>query len=188
MPQHDSSYKQFFSHPQMVKDLITGFIHQDWVKELDFDTLESVKSSFITDDLREREDDVIWRVRWGKEWIYVYLLIEFQSSENKFMAVRMMNYVFLLYQDLIKQQQLTRKKRLPPVFPIVLYNGKKRWRAAQNVLDLLEPVSGGLEKYCPSMPYLLLDQGAIIDGEGVPAELQNLAAALFRTCLRSQIL
>ncbi len=73
-----------------------------WVKELDFTTLEKVSSSFISDDLREREDDLIWRVRWRNEWLYVYILLEFQSTVDAFMAVRIMTYLGLFYQDLIK--------------------------------------------------------------------------------------
>ena len=34
---------------------------------------------------------------------YLYLLIEFQSKVDRFMAVRMLGYVSLLYQDLIRQ-------------------------------------------------------------------------------------
>ncbi|MBF0303721.1 MAG: Rpn family recombination-promoting nuclease/putative transposase, partial [Desulfamplus sp.] len=51
---HDTGYKLLFSHPELVKDLLTGFVKEDWVKEMDFSTLESVETSFITDDLRER--------------------------------------------------------------------------------------------------------------------------------------
>jgi len=42
MSTHDPAYRQFFSHPRMVRDLLQGFVHQDWVAELDFDTLERV--------------------------------------------------------------------------------------------------------------------------------------------------
>jgi len=88
--EHDSSYKQLFSHPQMVKDLLRGFIQEDLVTELDFRTLTKVSGSYISDDLRDREDDIIWKVRWHKqkdEWLYIYLLIEFQSTVDRFMAV-----------------------------------------------------------------------------------------------------
>ena len=61
---HDHSYRQLFSHPEMVRDLLTGFVPGDWVQALDLDTLEPVKASFVTDDYRDREDDSIWRVRW----------------------------------------------------------------------------------------------------------------------------
>lgn len=179
-PHHDHSYKRLFSHKEMIRDLLVGFVREDWVQSLDWDSLETVKGSFVTDDFREREDDIIWRVRWADQWLYVYLLIEFQSSVDRFMAVRIANYLTLLYQDLIEQQQLTRNGRLPPVLPIVLYNGNPRWQAEQNLHDLIEPVPGGLERYRPRMEYLLLDEGAIVHNELYPLEVRNLVAALFQ--------
>ncbi len=44
MAEHDASYKLLFSHREMVVDLIRGFVHEDWVKDLDFSTLERVRS------------------------------------------------------------------------------------------------------------------------------------------------
>jgi len=49
----------------MVADLLRGFVHEDWVKDLDFVTLERVGDGYVTDDLRERLDDIVWRVRLG---------------------------------------------------------------------------------------------------------------------------
>jgi predicted transposase YdaD len=71
-----------------------------------------VNSSFVSDTLRERHDDIIWRIRLDKKWLYLYLLIEFQSSIDDFMAVRIMVYVGLLYQHLIETQKLTAKDKL----------------------------------------------------------------------------
>jgi hypothetical protein len=45
------------------------------------------------------------------------------------MAVRMMVYVGLLYQDLIRRGEILPDKHLPPVLPIVLYNGDCKWTA-----------------------------------------------------------
>jgi predicted transposase YdaD len=63
MSHHDHSYKLLFSHPEMVRDLMLGFVREAWVTELDFATLERVNTSYISEDLRRREDDIIWRVR-----------------------------------------------------------------------------------------------------------------------------
>ncbi len=54
---HDVSYKTLFSHPQMVADLLQGFVREPWVAEADFTTLEKVSGSYVSDDLRQREDD-----------------------------------------------------------------------------------------------------------------------------------
>ena len=66
MNDHNHSYKNLFSHSRMVEDLLRGFVHEEWVNQLDFSTLERVSGSYVSDDLREREDDLVWRVRWGK--------------------------------------------------------------------------------------------------------------------------
>lgn len=50
------------------------------MQALDLTTLERCSGSDVTDDLRDRADDIVWRLRWGTDWLYVYLLLEFQSS------------------------------------------------------------------------------------------------------------
>ena len=56
---HDNSYKLLFSHPEMVADLLKAFVKAEWVNDCDFSTLERVSSSYVSDDLRDREDDMI---------------------------------------------------------------------------------------------------------------------------------
>jgi hypothetical protein len=88
-------------------------VKKAWVEQLDFSTLEKVSGSYVSDELRDREDDIIWWVRWGDDWLYVYLLLEFQSSIDKYMAVRVMSYLGLLYQDLVRQKAFTPNGKLP---------------------------------------------------------------------------
>jgi predicted transposase/invertase (TIGR01784 family) len=128
--------------------------------------------------LRDREDDIIWRIRWGEDWLYVYLLLEFQSTVDHFMAVRILGYLALLYQDIIRTEKLGAQNLLPPVLPLVLYNGERRWQAPIDLDDLIYPAPAGLEKYRPKLSFLLLDEGrfAIQDLSG----LNNLVAALFQ--------
>ncbi len=37
---HDSSFKLWFDHVEMVRDLLRGFVPKDVVEAFDFDTLE----------------------------------------------------------------------------------------------------------------------------------------------------
>ncbi|NJN47503.1 MAG: transposase [Candidatus Competibacteraceae bacterium] len=174
---HDASYKLLFSHAEMVEDLLRGFVPQDWVKSLDFSTLEKSNASYVADDLRHRHDDVVWRVRFQNHWLYVYLLLEFQSTVDRFMAVRILSYTGLLYQDLIRSHSLS-QDRLPPVLPIVLYNGETRWTAAVELVQLIQPAPAELQAYQPRQRYLLLDEGTYSDQQ--LAGLHNLVAAVFR--------
>jgi predicted transposase YdaD len=177
--EHDGGYRSLFSHPEMVADLLRDFIHEDWVKEIDFKTLKLVRGSFVTPELSSRESDVIWQVRWrGDGLLYVYLLIEFQSTVDPYMALRMMVYLGLLYQELLKDPETSRSGKLPPVLPLVLYNGKAPWSAAREVSELIEEVPGGLERYRPQLRYCLLDEMRMAGSE--LELLRNVAAGVFR--------
>lgn len=175
---HDSGYKLLFAHPRVVEDLLRGFVGEDWVEDLDFATLERISGSYVSDDLREREDDLIWRVRCQDAWLYVYLLLEFQSTEDPWMALRMMVYTGLLYQDLIKSGEVRRGQKLPPVFPLVLYNGRQPWGAARDVGELIDTFAGSLRRYFPAQRYFLLAENAV--GEECLADTQNTVAGIIR--------
>jgi Putative transposase, YhgA-like len=182
---HDNGYKLLFSQPRMVEQLLRGFVHESWVETLDYKTLEHVSASFVTDDLRERRSDMIWRARWGEaggEWLYVYLLLEFQSTPEPFMAVRLLSYLALLLGELIRAGQLTLEEGLPAVLPLVLYNGKRPWTAPLGLRSLFKAVPPGLERHLPQLDYLLVDEGRLRPEEvDLPG---NSVATLFRleTC------
>jgi hypothetical protein len=176
---HDTGYKLLFSDPLMVRDLVQGFIDDPWLAQLDFGTLEKVNGQYVTEDMRAREDDVVWRVRSGEDWLYLYLLIEFQSSDERFMALLMLVYVGLLYQDLVRQKQLGPDGLLPPVLPIVLYNGEPRWRAPTALAALLPRVPAFLAPLQPQMRYLVIDEGAC-SAETLTRLPHNLMAAIVK--------
>lgn len=178
MGERDRGYRKLFSHPDMVRDLLTGFVQEDWVKELDLSTLERQNGSYISDDLREREDDSVWRVRFRDRWLYVYVLLEFQSAVDRFMAVRMMTYMGLLYQDLVQHKELVDGAQLPPVVPIVLHAGDEPWSAATDVAELVCDAPFGLDRWTPHVSYLLLEERRL--AASMDSSLRNLAAALFR--------
>lgn len=60
---HDHPYKRLFSHPEMVADLIRGFC-PEIAEGFDETSLQRVNSSYVSDDWRDREDDVVWTLRW----------------------------------------------------------------------------------------------------------------------------
>jgi Putative transposase, YhgA-like len=135
MQPHDSAYKTLFSDPDIVRSLLLDVIQDDWVHQ------------HRTDPHQE------------PPWLYVYLLLEFQSSIDPYMAVRMMSYTALLYERLIRQK-INGKKfkgKLPAVLPIVVYNGETRWSSPSNVAALIEPTAKALQPYQPSMAHFVLD-------------------------------
>ena len=144
----DAAYKNMFSHPRMVEDLLRGFAARGWSERLDFSTLERLSAEFVSDDLRQRQGDGLWRVRFhDATWLYLVVHLEFQSKVDRYMAVRMLVYTGLLYQDLVRRGKLGPNGELPPVLPVVLYNGASRWTAAEDVAALIAPAGEALACY-----------------------------------------
>ena len=160
----------------MVEDLLHGFAARDWSRSLDFASLAPLPASYVSHDLRQRHGDLVWRVRFHDErWLYLVLHLEFQSTVDRAMAVRMLAYTTLLYQKLIGEGVLREHDALPPVLPIVIYNGRRRWNAAADVSELIASGGAALARYQPSQRYFLLDEGRVGDAD-LPGG--NLVSAL----------
>ena len=102
---HDPLYKQFFSYPQMVESLLRDFVPEDFVKDLDFSTMRRCFNTYVTNDNRERRNDIVWRIKWkSDEGLYMTLILEFQSSPDPLMALRMLTYSGLLLTEIAKEQ------------------------------------------------------------------------------------
>jgi predicted transposase/invertase (TIGR01784 family) len=133
---HDSGYKILFSNRTIFRQLMESFVAQPWVAQLDFDRAETVDKSFVSEDYQKTESDLIYRLPWGDDELYVYVLIEFQSTVDRWMALRMLNYICNFYLDWVKAHVGAQK--VPPIFPLLLYNGDARWSAAQTMAELVE--------------------------------------------------
>ncbi len=135
MGEHDIIYKELFSDKDIVSDLLRGFLSPETVKNISFDTLRKPNSSYTSDKLKTRSDDIVWKVKYGDNWFFLYLLFEFQSTSDNSMPVRMLSYVSLLYEDLIKSKEVSvaHGKKLPPILPILIYDGSENWVLPQTL-------------------------------------------------------
>ncbi len=75
-------------------------------------------------------------------------LLEFQSTSDKTIPVRMLLYIFQLYDLLFRSST---KGLLPGVFPVALYNGSRRWTVPINLRELIPQEI--LAKYIPAFEY-----------------------------------
>ena len=76
------------------------------------------------------------------------------------MPLRMLHYVACFYQHLIKTKVTTPAQGLPPILPIVLYNGLERWSAVEDSIEQIRPEPPQfLRAYQPHLRYYLIDEG-----------------------------
>ena len=179
MNKHDASYRLLFNNPDMVRGLFQGIIQAPWLQALDWQGLQASPTDYITDKLRQRQGDRVWRIprRDGQD-LFLLLMLEHQSGNDHHMALRMLTYCGLLYESLLQRESWPQKRALPVVLPLVLYSGAARWSATTQVAGLIDAAPPGLQQYQPQLRYLLVDEGALVQAGQLPAD--NLTALLFR--------
>lgn len=155
-PKHDASYKSFFAIKRTVADTLRGALG-DLAPGLDFSTLQRLPASFVTEHLGQRHADMLWRIQVAENgWLYLLVLLEFQSTIDRRMALRMMDYAVRVLQGL-DSDDLGPARELPLILPMVVYNGERRWNAATDIRDLFTPAPGRLVGYVPRHRYLLIE-------------------------------
>jgi predicted transposase/invertase (TIGR01784 family) len=173
---HDKAYKYLFSNPFIVKELLESFVGMDWVQYIDFAKAQPIDKSYVNDEYKEYEADIIYKLQFENSEIYLYLLIEFQSTVDRFMAFRMLNYVMELYRELYYKQG---QKRLPVVFPLLIYNGDKKWNAAielQHLIEIPEELIQ-IKQYIPQFKYYPIIENELSRKE--LEEMMNVVATIF---------
>ncbi|MCK4798339.1 MAG: Rpn family recombination-promoting nuclease/putative transposase, partial [Spirochaetes bacterium] len=90
---HDNAYKYIFSNKRIFYQLIKSFVKEDFVRDLDLKNIDLLDKSFISDEFLARESDVMYRIKLKNKIAYIYILLEFQSTVDKSIPVRMPLYL-----------------------------------------------------------------------------------------------
>jgi hypothetical protein len=177
---HDALYHRLFSHPGVVAQLLRGFAGEIALGDFELEGMERLNTKFHAATGQRRESDMIWRIpRKGGGEAYLVLLLEFQSTSEPFMALRVLAYAALLWQQLLRENRLMGGARLPPLLPVVLFNGDGGWRAPVAVQELVGLDGDSLLwRWQPGMRYHLIDIGVFSAAE--LAEREGLPAFWFR--------
>ena len=155
---YDENYKRLFGSKLMVEHLLRACLPADLLAAADFSELSELATEYVSDELLKRHGDTVWRLRLGQRWVYLLVLLEFQSEDDRWMALRIHTYTGLLYQELVRNEAPeVAAGRLPPVLPIVLYNGPRLWLSTQEMGELIAPAGAWLARFQPSQRYYLLD-------------------------------
>ncbi len=159
----------------MVVDLVRGYARELDLDEIDYTTLEPASPSYLGAEAVKRYGDLLWKVQTkGGRPVYVLVLLEFQSSVQDYMAVRLMTYVGLLYESLCQRQGFP---PLPILVPVALYCGRDRWTAADSVRPLVLAEPAAPAGFVPGFRYILIDERRC---ELLGLEQRNLVDAMIR--------
>jgi predicted transposase YdaD len=159
---HDLFARFTFGHPERAAAELRAVLPPHVVSEVDWSSLRREPGSVVDPELRETESDLLFtaRLREGRS-LLLYVLLEHQSSVDRWMALRMLRYVVRLVEHW--RQQHPESTVLPVIIPLVMYHGPDgAWSAPRRVEDLFDLPGEGEQRehwraLVPRFEYLLDD-------------------------------
>ncbi|WP_154930273.1 Rpn family recombination-promoting nuclease/putative transposase [Klebsiella grimontii] len=90
---HDAIFRQMLTQKEVARDFLQLYLPAPFLSICDLNTLQLASGSFIEEDLRSSDSDILYSLQTRHGAGYIYALIEHQSSPDKLMAFRLIRYM-----------------------------------------------------------------------------------------------
>ena len=156
---HDGYFKQMASDPAVAADIIRALLDPVVAAAIDWSTLEPMPTESKGTDGSTSRADLIYRVKLRGREAFIIVLLEHQSTPDAMMLWRLLLYMVERWRRWLKKHRGARY--LPPIVPIIIYNGQRPWSAPLDFQSLFRrcppAVLDPLRPYLPDFRVLLDD-------------------------------
>ncbi|MGF7208524.1 putative transposase YdaD [Skermanella aerolata] len=167
---HDQFFKRLLERDGTAGALLRERLPPAVAGRFGPDAPELVAGSFVNRELQEHQTDRLYRARMvDGEIAFIYALIEHKSSPDPNVTLQLLGYMVQIWQWWIRQEGNggnSRRRRLPPIFPIVVYHSEAEWHIPLDFIGGMDlSVDGALRPHHLNFSYSLADLGRIEDAE-----------------------
>lgn len=131
---HDALFKFVFSDVTHAEPALKHLLPAGLVASADWSTLTLCPGSFVDEALRERHSDLLFSVSIRGTQVLVYLLLEHQSSNDRWMPLRLLRYQVRIWDSHLAAH--AGDKTLPIILPMVLHHSQEGWSCATSMDEL----------------------------------------------------
>ncbi len=123
------------SYKAVARQILSGILKFMWAQNIKDEDILMMDTNLISSKWDDKRPDVIYRITLRNPNRFVYVLIEHQSTVDRSILRRFLNYIHILCQHIWKTGEMKTLNpwELPVFIPIVLYNGTDEWNVP-NVL------------------------------------------------------
>ncbi|MCE7985978.1 MAG: hypothetical protein DYG89_32780 [Caldilinea sp. CFX5] len=185
---HDRFFREVFSRLELSSEFLSKQLPPAIAATLDFSTLDLRPGSFLDEELQQYYSDLLFRVKLqtGRP-AYVYVLLEHKSYIEWFTGLQLLRYKVEIWEQVRKEEKEAKKgkkrnqerTKLPPIFPLVVYQRKTKWSAPQQFHGLIDAGAEWLP-YQPDFKYELVSVVSLRETELFSAVLLRAAIRLMR--------
>lgn len=151
MTPHDEFFKEIFGDPAHARDLLQGILPPEVREPLDLDHLQREEGSFLSAQLAEDYADLLFACPMAEGSAVVALLLEHKSWAPRHPHLQLLAYMLGIWERAEKDGL-----PLPPVIPVVLYNGQGTWKV-RDLAESFPTLPAALQPFLPRFRFLLLD-------------------------------
>lgn len=172
---HDALFKAAFGAPEHARSLFRAVLPADIQLAVAWDTLAAEPGSFIDPRLGERQTDLLFSAQIGGQDALLYVLLEHQSTRDRLMPLRMLDYVIRISRDYAREHH----GQLPLVIPVLLTHVPGGWCSPVSYQELIVPAPSsvpGLEPFVPHFTLFIDDLSHLSN-----RDIRNRALADFPT-------
>ena len=161
-PNHDSLIKKALENPLIAEEFLTQYLPEEYKALIDLSTIKPEKETYVEESLKAKLSDMVFSVRMHDKTedktnnAFIYALVEHQSYSDYWIAFRLLKYSLLLL-----ERHTSGKNKLPIILPLVIYNGKARYKAPKNIFELF--AYPGIARKAITEDYNLIDLQAMDD-------------------------
>lgn len=159
---HDRLTRSLMMNPKVAEEFFKVNLPDKIQEIIDFTSLRLKPDSFVDDNLKVQEADLLYSADFNGQPGFLYILFEHASSAQELLPFRMIKYMIAIMDKHLKEHE-TRK--LPLVYPIILYNGRKPYAYSLDLFDLFNGSERELAKESLMSPCHLIDLTQASDEE-----------------------
>lgn len=164
---HDQFFKRLLEQPGTAGTLLRERLPAAVAARLAADPPQLIPGSFVDRHLQEYHTDRLYRVRLTDgQPALVYALVEHKSRPHVRIGLQLLTYMARIWRNWDKTEGKAepgqRRPPLPPVLPLVVYNGDKVWDLPLSFADA-QDADAALRPYMLDFRFGLMDLGRIAD-------------------------
>ena len=168
---HDALFRAAFDAPDLAAAFLRDHLPNEIAALLDVRRPEKLDATFIDAALAGSQSDALFRVttRSGTPAL-CYLLVEHKSTPDIALPLQLASYMIRIWRRHVSEHGPDALRKLPPIVPMVLYHGERRWNVPDGLGDMItgDPALA----FLPGVSYILRNIGEM------PIEALSRNAAL----------
>ena len=154
---HNNLFRSVFGDTREASALLRAHLPQAISRQLRWSTLALQPVGFIDHRLRDSESDLLFLIRRKADSapVWLYVLLEHQSTPDAWLRLRLLRYSIRIWERDRRRQR--HEEQLRPILPLVLYQGRRRWRHGREFSQLFAQQVRHWP-WVPHYAHLLIDQ------------------------------